>query len=260
MYQRTPNWCTPLNNRPITAEEQARLRAGFEQLREILNTSVHGFHHPANDRDAFDEPEEERRDFYEEMWNSPGFTKLTSNYTDMLFNPDANAEWCEFIADKIRGIVKDPETAERLIPKDHRFGEKRPPFVTGYYEAFNRPNVSLVDLRETPIVRVTPTGIETTDGEREFDIIVWATGFDFGTGRPGPHGHPGSRRPAPWSTTGPTVHGRSSASRPTASRTSSSRAVRTRRPATTRATTATRSTSSPMSSSTHATAASRSSR
>ena len=76
----------------------------------------------------------------------------------------------------------DPETAERLIPKDHRFGEKRPPFVTGYFEAFNRPNVSLVDLRETPMVRVTPSGIETTDGVREFDIIVWATGFDFGTG------------------------------------------------------------------------------
>ena len=87
-----------------------------------------------------------------------------------------------FIAGKIRGIVEDPETAERLIPTDHLFGEKRPPFVIGYFEAFNDPKVSLVDLRETPIVRVTETGIETTDGVREFDIIVWATGFDFGTG------------------------------------------------------------------------------
>ena len=69
-----------------------------------------------------------------------------------------------------------------LIPKDHGFGEKRPPFVTGYFEMFNDPKVSLVDLRQTPIVRVTERGIETTDGEREFDIIVWATGFDFGTG------------------------------------------------------------------------------
>ena len=75
-----------------------------------------------------------------------------------------------------------PTTAEQLIPKDHRFGGKRPPFVSGYFEAFNDPKVSLVDLRETPIVRVTETGIETTDGVREFDIIVWATGFDFGTG------------------------------------------------------------------------------
>jgi cation diffusion facilitator CzcD-associated flavoprotein CzcO len=182
VYQRTANWCTPLNNGPITAEEQARLRADFEELRETLNTSVHGFHHTPNERNAFEVPEEERQRFYEKMWKSPGFMKLTSNYLDILFNPDANAEWCGFIAGKIRDIVNDPATADRLVPKDHRFGEKRPPFVTGYFEAFNRPNVSLVDLRETPMVRVTPRGIQTTDGEREFDVIVWATGFDFGTG------------------------------------------------------------------------------
>ena len=135
-----------------------------------------------NERAAFDDSEAERQAFYETMWNSPGFMKLTSNYYDLLFNEAANAEWCAFIADKIRGIVHDPETAEKLIPKDHQFGGKRPPFVTGYFEAFNDPKVSLVDLRETPIVRVTETGIETTDGLREFDVIVWATGFDFGTG------------------------------------------------------------------------------
>jgi cation diffusion facilitator CzcD-associated flavoprotein CzcO len=182
VYQRTANWCTPLNNAPITREEQADLRAGFMQLRETLNTSVHGFHHQPSNRAAFDDSEEERRRFYETMWNSPGFTKLTSNYTDLLSNPDANREWCAFIAAKIRGIVHDPATAERLIPKDQRFGEKRPPFVAGYFEAFNRPHVALVDLLETPILRLTASGIETTDGLREFDIIVWATGFDFGTG------------------------------------------------------------------------------
>ena len=182
VYQRTANWCTPLNNRPITPEEQAELRAGFEALRETLNTSLSGFAHPVNERAAFDDSEAERRAFFEKLWNSPGFMKLTSNYYDLLFNEAANDEWCAFIAEKIRGIVRDPETAERLIPKDHRFGGKRPPFVNGYFEAFNDPKVSLVDLRETPIVRVTETGIETTDGVRDFDIIVWATGFDFGTG------------------------------------------------------------------------------
>ena len=182
MYQRSANWCTPLNNRPITAEEQAELRAGFEQLREVLNTSIHGFHHPMNPRSAFDDSPEERRAFFEEMWASPGFMKFTSNYVDILTNPEANAEWCDFIAGKIRGLVDDPDTAERLIPKDHRYGEKRPPYVAGYFEAFNRPHVSLVDLRDTPIVRITETGIETTDGGRELDVIVWATGFDFGTG------------------------------------------------------------------------------
>ena len=181
-YQRTANWCTPLNNAPITSEEQAKLRADFDGMCQTLNTSTHGFLHQPHDRVTFDDSKEERREFYEKMWNGPGFTKLTSNYTDLLFDPAANAEWREFIAEKIRGIVEDPETAEKLIPKDHRFGEKRPPFVTGYYETYNRPNVSLVDLRKTPIERVTETGIETAEGLREFDVIVWATGFDFGTG------------------------------------------------------------------------------
>jgi cation diffusion facilitator CzcD-associated flavoprotein CzcO len=182
VYQRSANWCTPLNNAPITPAEQAELRAGFEAMREVLNTSVAGFLHPAHDRAAFDDTEDERRAFFEKMWNSPGFSKLSSNYTDLLFDGAANAEWCDFIAQKVRSIVEDRQVAERLIPKDHRFGEKRPPFVTGYYEAFNLPNVSLVDLRQTPIVRVTESGIETVDGERPFDIVVWATGFDFGTG------------------------------------------------------------------------------
>lgn len=182
VFQRSANWCTPLNNRPITPDEQQQLRAEFEQLRAVLNTSIHGFHHPVNTRAAFDDTSEERHAFFERMWSSPGFMKFTSNYVDLLTNPDANAEWCEFIADKIRSIVDDPVTAEKLVPRDHRYGEKRPPYVAGYFEAFNRPNVSLVDLRETPMVRVTESGIETSDGEREFDFIVWATGFDFGTG------------------------------------------------------------------------------
>ena len=182
VYQRTANWCTPLNNRPISAEEQAQLRADFESLREVLATSIHGFHHPLNPKSAFDDPPDARLAFFEHMWASPGFMKFTSNYVDILSNPQANAEWCEFIAGKISGLVDDPEIADRLIPKDHHYGEKRPPYVTGYFESFNRPNVSLVDLRDTPMVRVTASGIETTDGERPFDILVWATGFDFGTG------------------------------------------------------------------------------
>jgi cation diffusion facilitator CzcD-associated flavoprotein CzcO len=116
------------------------------------------------------------------MWHSPGFMKLTSNYADLLFNESANNEWCEFIAGKIRAIVHDPVTAEALIPTDHRYGDKRPPYVAGYFEAFNDPKVTLVDLRRAPIVRLTETGIETTTGERPADIVVWATGFDFGTG------------------------------------------------------------------------------
>src|SRR3984957_3082703 len=149
VYQRTANWCTPLNNAPITAEEQAQLREDFEAIRETLNTSPSGFLHPVLDRKTFDDPNEARLAFFEKMWTSKGFSKLTSNYVDLTVDHAANALWCDFIAAKVRDIVEDPETAERLIPKDHRFAEKRPPFVTGYYETYNNPHVSLVDLKET---------------------------------------------------------------------------------------------------------------
>ena len=182
VYQRTANWCTPLNNRPITDDEQAALKADFERMREILQTSASGFLHEPGERASSDDSAEERQAFYEKMWSSPGFTKLTSNYTDILRVGPANDEWCEFLRSKIRSLVDDPETAERLIPQDHGYAQKRPPFVTNYYETYNRANVSLVDLKATPMIRVTETGIETDDGERQFDIIVWATGFDFGTG------------------------------------------------------------------------------
>jgi cation diffusion facilitator CzcD-associated flavoprotein CzcO len=182
VYQRSANWCTPLNNAPITPEQQAQLRTDFEQIRLTLQTSPSGFLHLVNERATFDDSEEERWAFFEEMWRSPGFSKLTSNYSDLMFDQVANAAWCDFLAGKVRAIVKDPAMAEKLIPKDHRFGEKRPPFVTAYFEVYNEPHVDLVDLRATPIERVTGSGIETADGLREFDIIVWATGFDFGTG------------------------------------------------------------------------------
>jgi cation diffusion facilitator CzcD-associated flavoprotein CzcO len=182
VYQRTANWCTPLNNAPITPDEQARLRSGFEAMCRTLDRSWHGFLHRRHDRATFDDSREERWAFFEKMWNSPGFSKLNSNYTDVVLNRAANEEWCAFIAEKIRSIVEDPRTAEKLVPKDHLYAGRRPPFVTGYYEAYNQPHVALVDLSETPILRMTPTGIETADGVREVDVIVWATGFDFGTG------------------------------------------------------------------------------
>ncbi|MEV6336892.1 NAD(P)/FAD-dependent oxidoreductase [Nocardia vinacea] len=182
VYQRTPDWCTPLNNAPLTPQERAEIKADFERIRETLNTSPSGFLHALPSRFSTDDTAEQRQAFFEKMWNSPGFTKLTENYIDFTTNPEVNKEFCEFIADKIRGIVTDPATADKLIPKDHIYAGRRPPFVTGYFEAYNKPNVSLVALKETPIIRITETGIETAEGLREFDIIIWATGYDFGTG------------------------------------------------------------------------------
>ncbi|WOX13675.1 NAD(P)/FAD-dependent oxidoreductase [Streptomyces sp. N50] len=182
VYQKDADWLTPLNNEPITPEQQVELKANFESIRETLNTSPSGFLHQIVMRSGLDDSPEDRQAFYEERWNGPGFTKLTEHYMDMLSNETVNAEWCAFMADKIRSIVKDPETADKLIPKAHGYGGRRPPFGTGYYETYNKPNVSLVDINTTPITRITEDGIETADGVEEFDIIVWATGYDFGTG------------------------------------------------------------------------------
>ncbi|MFF2468437.1 flavin-containing monooxygenase [Streptomyces mirabilis] len=182
VYQKVADWLTPLNNAPIAPEEQAELKANFESIRETLNTSPSGFLHQITMRSGLDDSPEQRQEFYEQRWNGPGFTKLSEHYMDMTTNPTVNAEWCEFLAGKIRGIVKDPGTAEKLIPKGHGYGGRRPPFGTGYYETYNKPNVFLVDLNETPITRITETGVETAEGAQEIDIIIWATGYDFGTG------------------------------------------------------------------------------
>src|SRR5690606_1365475 len=117
-----------------TAEEQQRLRDDFEHIRRTLDTSATGFLTGGPEVMSTTHTPEERQEFYETMWNSPGFAKLLSNYKDLLSDPEVNREWCDFIAAKVRAIVHDPATADRLIPTDHRYGEKRPPFVTGYYE------------------------------------------------------------------------------------------------------------------------------
>ncbi|MFG1923316.1 flavin-containing monooxygenase [Cryptosporangium sp. NPDC048952] len=182
VYQRSANWCTPLGNEPIGAEAYAQIKADFEPMREKLKESQSGFLHQRRERKAFEDSAPDREAFYRQMWTSPGFSKLISHYSDMMTDGSANADWCEFMAGRIRELVDDPATAEKLIPRDHGWAGKRPPFVTGYFETYNRPNVTLVSTRETPMTRVTETGIETTDGQRNFDVIIWASGFDFGTG------------------------------------------------------------------------------
>jgi cation diffusion facilitator CzcD-associated flavoprotein CzcO len=182
VFQRTPTWATPLNNHPIEAGQQAYLKENFAGIKARLDASVTGFLHPPAGRKAADDTPEQQREFFESVWRSPGFAKIGMNYEDLLFNKEANAQWCAFMEEKIRGLVTDQATADKLIPSDHLYVGLRPPYVTGYYEMFNKPNVELVSLREEPIVKVTEAGIETSAGLREFDIIIWATGFDFGTG------------------------------------------------------------------------------
>ena len=182
VYQRTPNWNAPLNNGKITDEEQAAIKATYDEIYESCMGSFAGFVHKASRKRTFDDSKEERWALYEQLYQQKGFAKIISNYRDTMTNREANAEFSEFVAEKIRERVKDPKVAEKLIPTDHGYGMRRPPMETFYYEAYNRPNVTLVDLNETPITTITEAGIETADGERAFDIIVWATGFDGFTG------------------------------------------------------------------------------
>ncbi|MFN0092514.1 MAG: flavin-containing monooxygenase [Acidimicrobiales bacterium] len=182
VYQRTPNWNAPLNNGKITEEEQAEIKATYDEIYHSCMNSFGGFVHKPSRQRTFDVSKEERWELYEKLYQMKGFSKLISNYRDMMTNREANAEFSEFIAEKIRQRVNDPAVAEKLIPTDHGYGMRRPPMETFYYEAFNQPNVKLVDLNETPIVTITENGIQTSDGERAFDIIVWATGFDGFTG------------------------------------------------------------------------------
>jgi cation diffusion facilitator CzcD-associated flavoprotein CzcO len=104
------------------------------------------------------------------------------NFHDLMSDREANEDYAEFVRTKIRARVKDPVVAEKLVPTDHPFGSKRIPLETEYYEAYNRDNVVLVDLKETPIESITPNGIKTSDREYEFDVIIYATGFDAVTG------------------------------------------------------------------------------
>ncbi len=140
------------------------------------------FIHTTDSRGTFEVTPQEREAFLQKQYATPGFGMWQGNFRDMLTNREANALISDFVARKIRERVKDPKVADKLIPKDHGFGTRRVPMETRYYEVYNQPNVELVDIKETPIERITPKGIKTSEREYEFDIIIYATGFDAITG------------------------------------------------------------------------------
>lgn len=182
VFQMQPNWCTPLNNEPISSEEMARIKASYDEIFAKCATTPGGFIHGPDKRPFFEVSPEDRRRLWEDLYAGPGFGIWLGNFRDILLDEDANSEFSEFVAEKIRSRVKDPATAEKLIPKDHGFGVQRVPMETNYYEAYNRENVHLVDLNETPIREIDETGIAASDRHYDFDIIIYATGFDAITG------------------------------------------------------------------------------
>ncbi len=183
VFQRRPNWAAPLHNAKISKEEMDAIKSRYEEIYAHCARTPSWFIHEADPRKTLDVPPEEREAFWEKRYSEPGFGIWMGNFRDILIDEDANTAVSAFIAKKIRQRVKDPAVAEKLIPKDHGFGSRRVPLESGYFEAYNRDNVLLVDvIHDQPIECITPKGVRTAKQDYEFDILIYATGFDGVTG------------------------------------------------------------------------------
>ncbi|OJJ42156.1 hypothetical protein ASPZODRAFT_137464 [Penicilliopsis zonata CBS 506.65] len=183
VFQRTANWSAPLHNKTISVEEMAEIRKGYPQVFQQCADTPTCFMHQPDPRRSGEVTPEERLALWERIYSQPGMAKWLGAFKDTYTDRTANQLYSDFMAAKIRARVHDPATAESLIPKDHGFGLRRLPLESGYFEAYNQPNVHLVDLKKTPIERVTETGIELVDGtHHELDILIYATGFNAITG------------------------------------------------------------------------------
>jgi cyclohexanone monooxygenase len=182
VFQRTAQYAVPAHNRPVDPEFVAEIKADYAGFRERnrLEPSAQLSHMPGNDVSALEVGEEERNSEYEKRWEIGGF-QFFGSFNDILINQEANDTAAEFVRNKIRSIVEDPEVAELLCPP-HTIACKRAVIDSGYFETFNRPNVTLVDIKSAPIEKITPTGIKTADAEYDLDYIIFATGFDAMTG------------------------------------------------------------------------------
>jgi len=182
VFQRNPNWAAPLHNSKITPEEQKDIKGRYPEIFARCRETVSCFIHNADPRTTLETSPEEREAFWEKLYSEPGFGIWMGNFRDMMIDQEANDLASEFIAKKIRERVKDPKIADLLTPKNHGFGTRRVPLESGYYEVYNQDNVQLVDINATPIERITPKGIRTSDRDYEFDTMIYATGFDGVTG------------------------------------------------------------------------------
>ena len=159
-----------------------KIKAGYPEMFARCQETFACFLHTPDPRGAFEVSDEEREAFYEKLYGERGFGIWQGNFRDILIDRKANATISDFVARKIRERVKNQAVAEKLIPRNHGFGTRRLPLETFYYEVYNQDNVELIDITETPIERITPEGIKTSDREYAFDIIIYATGFDAITG------------------------------------------------------------------------------
>lgn len=183
VFQRTPQYTIPARHGTIDRKYlEEVVKPNYEEILEQARWSTGGFPMNRDERSALQVTAEERLEAYEAGWAEGGIRFLSTSFKDISTDRRANDTMAEFIRKKIREMVRDPETAEKLMPTDHPFGSKRPLIDTDYFETYNHDNVELVDIRHSPIKEITPNGIRTEDQDFEFDMIVFATGFDAMTG------------------------------------------------------------------------------
>jgi cation diffusion facilitator CzcD-associated flavoprotein CzcO len=201
VLQRTAQFAFPSGNRPLAPEEQAEAREDWTATKAMMMAHGGGFPHEGSSVGAaLDYTPQEREAHYEELWQIGGFNFFLNGYNDIVLSEEANKSLADFVRGKIRSIVKDPETADKLMP-DHFVMTKRPILENGYWETYNRDNVTLVDLREDPIERFTERSVVTRSGEQPVDMLVLATGFDAISGsmlRLNPEGRGGVRLQERW--------------------------------------------------------------
>jgi len=182
VFQRTANYSVPAHNAPLSPERLKELKDRIPKTRETVRSTHNGHPFTIDDRSVHDVTEDELNKILERQWEIGGL-QFRAAFRDVTTDKSANDKVAKFLKNKIRTIVKDPETAEKLADIDHPYSSKRPPIDSFYFETFNQPHVKLVDVRTDPIAEITPKGIRLKSGaEHELDVIVFATGFDAMTG------------------------------------------------------------------------------
>ncbi len=186
LFQRTPALALPLRQRKLSPEEQAAMKADYQAMFDIRPKTFAGFDYEFDTRSWHDLTPEQRRDHYKDRWTVGAFRPWLGSFRELILEDEASNEAYRYWREQVHARVRNPAVAEKLAPAAAPilYGTKRMPLEQWYFEAFNQPNVDLVDLKQTPILRVTPSGIETTDGPIELDMLLFGTGFDAVTGGP----------------------------------------------------------------------------
>ena len=182
VFVRTPQYILPMKNPKYATADQEAYKSKFDWLTQRLPHTFTGFEHDFEHSWAEATPEQ-RRKVLEDTWADGSLKLWLASFAELFFDEEVSGEISEFVREKMRARLKDPRLCDILIPKDYGFGTHRVPLEVGFLEAFHRPNVEAVAVKDNPIERVTPNGLRLKDGaEYPFDILIFATGFDAGTG------------------------------------------------------------------------------